>query len=342
MMKIVLVLRIIFVTTLLILSAITSTAAQDDIILFNDNFEGGDRSEWSFWDVNHEIVDLDGSRVLHIQSRSDWGGFSINKRDESNFEWSNYAVEARIKIISVDLDAPTPQFFLNIRDDRQGRNNYAGWLRFQNGSSGGALGGNLDGSFRGTSGVEQYDVDPQINIWHSIRLEANANEITWSLDDQTIWRTIDDEVTEGGVTFGIPPNVELYIDDVRVIELEAQDALVDERYANIDCTVPEPGMVSSLSVTVPASVNARSLSADTLSEVIALPQMTQPVVGWFDASGTPFAAIAGGSWLVLGDSDYTVKSSLVNITDATLVNLPQYQYEGESFEIGRASCRERV
>ncbi len=309
--------------------------AQDADILFEDDFEGGASRQWTYWLARHEVVEMAGNQVFHLENRADnWASVEIILPNDRQNNWTHYAFEAQIQFVAVDRTLATPQFALSIRNSviEDKRNGYAGWLTFGQRTSGGSVVGWVDGKISGIAAVEQNMIGPEMNTWHTLRLQANANEITFSLDGRIISRVLHDAVKRGGVALEFSPGTEFYLDDVRIIQLEAQEPILDTRYADVDCTIPEPGVFGNASASVftfnmPSGVNVRSLAADNFGSVISLPQTTNVgVLGWFDASGTPLESIADGTWLVLYDGNYAVKASLVSIAETALIDVPQYQY----------------
>lgn len=74
----------------------------------------------------------------------------------------------------------------------------------------------------------------------------------------------------------------------------------------------------TLTVNIPNGVNVRNLSDREVDG--AFPRGETPVIGWFDAASTPFASLAGGLWLVIGeDGEHAVLASLVRKVDGTVV-----------------------
>jgi hypothetical protein len=210
--------------TLLTIALFTTfiIAAQDtqppaSSILFHDDFEDDNLNGWDNYNRDAQIIEIDGNRVLHL-SGTDWTGISLVQ----STSWDDYLVEARLKIIT-STDGQTPDLFFNTRSSPRG--DYGAWVSAKWGSIG--MGGSLNGTYRGIQSTlvgERPVVLP--NTWHTMRWYVFGNQLKLSFNNQLAFEAEDAEIPAGGgFNFGIAPNVEVYIDDVYVLNADVPTVL---------------------------------------------------------------------------------------------------------------------
>jgi hypothetical protein len=237
----------------------SSLSPQD--VLFYDDFEDGDLRGWDNSQRRGTVIqEPDGNHVLRLTS-TDWAGISIGDQT-----WTDYAVEARIKI-TANTDAQSPSAFFSIRDTGSGEN-YSAYLSANFNASGG-IGLNSGGEWTGLpiSYVAPRTLGVRQDFWHVFRFQVFGNRLQVFFDNQLVSEYTDNQIISGRVTFAVAPNAEFYLDDVYILSADVPTGLqpqplppfvFDNTAAACDFTALPVPPSEILTGTVVRGVNVRS------------------------------------------------------------------------------------
>jgi hypothetical protein len=185
-------------------------------VLFYDDFEDGDLRGWTnSAQVGEIIMDEDGNHVLRLTGAA-WSGIQVGDQT-----WTDYVVEARIKIIQF-TDGPTPSMFYYVRDSDG--NNYNAGL----GPNGVGMGLNFNGEYSGFPATYASGMPfIQTNVWHIFRFQVFGDQLKLYFDGQLIaeYTVTENRLDHGLVSLVIAPNAEFYFDDVYVLSADVPTGL---------------------------------------------------------------------------------------------------------------------
>lgn len=179
-------------------------------VLFEDDFESGNAAQWSpYWGV-WQVVDEDGvegNKVFYGKS-----GEIITPIWASR-EWTNYQLDTRMRIL--DLPDAESGVFLHVRSP-----NAMGCPTYELGFSQTGVGLNYyDVTCSLARDLGYSEVVPLRNEWMDLRVAVVDSRLLVYLDQQLLIDATDDEVPNGGLRMMSWKDAEVYIDDLRVVEL---------------------------------------------------------------------------------------------------------------------------
>jgi hypothetical protein len=186
----------------------TATPVAYEGVLFEDDFEDNNLLGWDYDTTVARIITDEGNRVVRLQS-TDWNGIYL----QQGSSWTDYALEARVKIIEA-TSGSTPDVFFSIR--RSSRGDYAAWVSGEQFWPG--IGGTWDEEWHSIASSSSGNMG--FEVWHRVKFQVIGDNLSLYVDDVRVSSVSHEELDRGGVGFGIAPEVEAYIDDVRVINLQ--------------------------------------------------------------------------------------------------------------------------
>lgn len=175
---------------------------EGSILFFND-FEDGKTSDWNFEGFWKVVKDETGNSVLERA-----GSQSAKAHMVNNTIWRDYAFEARVKVLQPGPNEYGDTFSVLFRQqDSQSYNWHLNTSKLH--------------FFRDPSTFFQDTSFPiPVNTWFKVRVEVIGNLIRGFIDDEQILEVTDSEpFLDGPAGFYIEPNVKIWFDDVRVVEL---------------------------------------------------------------------------------------------------------------------------
>jgi transcriptional regulator with XRE-family HTH domain len=177
-------------------------------ILFEDDFEDGDLSEWENRNSVGSIISDGSNHILRLENTSDdFVIFLLPHRP-----WADYAVEASVRI---EQSTPTnTDFFMNIRDNADG--SYSAALDMET-STTGILAG-VNGTF---SDLGTRTINLSTNQWVQLRTQAIGDQIAVYINGELMRSVTSSDHLAGTISFSVAPHTIVEIDNVRVIDLSS-------------------------------------------------------------------------------------------------------------------------
>lgn len=175
--------------------------AQFDAQLYNQDFEssttdGLDTFGQGQWKV---MTDTSGNHFYCNQDSTDWWDVHFGTD-----LWTNYAVEMRVKILTVDeFSFISSHIRVNIFN-----NGYAGSLNYAGQSAG--LSYNPPHQSLGES---PFPI--KADTWYVLRMEAAGNRVKLFADNRLMADVTDSKRTQGEAGFSVSPHTQMCVDDIR-------------------------------------------------------------------------------------------------------------------------------
>lgn len=178
--------------------------------LFETDFESGIHPGIGDWEHQWETRQgTDGNTKYCNLPTDDWAKFTFGPED-----WSDYALEADIQLISDD-----PEY------------GYELYARL------GELGGYRATIYNGRAGMNFYppfidfggdSVNIQPGEWHTLRVEAVHETFRYFVDNKLFVEVDDDRLASGEAGVGVSPGTEICVDNVRLWAIDENGPLVLE------------------------------------------------------------------------------------------------------------------
>jgi serine/threonine protein kinase len=191
----------------------TTTPIPQSSILLLEDFEDNDVSdEWSTaWEIK---VDENGNHYwLATGTNHSYPSAWLSRENKEN--WTNYALETRVKVINGEL-------FLNVRDsgiNSDGR--YVAWISEKDDWVSMAQYTEPPSNFDEFSYAgKNHKIDP--DIWYDLRLEVTETYLSFFIDNKRVTYAYLPKPaisSYGSIGFFIKSGDEIYLDDIRVWEL---------------------------------------------------------------------------------------------------------------------------
>lgn len=214
--------RTIVLTALLMLLVAFPALAQDGQTLFYDNFESSTNgelsSDWLFFG-DATVITVDDNNVVRLSGTN-------NENTEillnGGYEWTDYALEAWIMFKEVLNNPDNSDLLILTRSDVNGVNFSAALVNVANDVGG--VGSVFEGEIRN---LQTNNATLRLDTWYYFRLEAIGDRIELKLDgDQVVWTSTRQQLAQGTVGFFVNGGVELYVDEILVMDLTtSQDQL---------------------------------------------------------------------------------------------------------------------
>jgi hypothetical protein len=183
----------------------TATIIPYGAILFQNDFESEQLPAETFA-TRATIITENGNHALDLESTStvDWGRTSFGLPN-----YTDYSFAARVKVITESRDGT--DFGLQIRSD-PGRG-YGGGFDV---NCCGGIGKFVNGVF---SDLNLHTYALAQNTWYTLEIRAIGSEIEVYVNEQLVSKATDDTIASGYPFINLPPGVEIYVDDVKVMNL---------------------------------------------------------------------------------------------------------------------------
>ncbi len=185
-----------------------SVTAVTPRILYEDDFEDGNLSQWENRNYIGRIVIDENNRILRLENTSDnFVIFLLPHRP-----WVDYAVEAAIRIEQSSLT--DTDVFMNIRDNSEG--SYSGSLDIES-STIGILAG-VNGTF---FNLGTKTINLSMRQWVQLRTEVIGEQIAVYINGDLMLSSTSSAHLAGTISFTVAPHTIIEVDNLRVIDLSS-------------------------------------------------------------------------------------------------------------------------
>lgn len=188
------------------------TSPSAEHILFNDDFEDGDLAGWILSNSLDAagVLEIEGNHVLHISGEQDT---YVSLGFRGSQQWDAYVLEAQVMFVN-DTSSRDRVLNFNLLGNAQGERGYSALISPRPASA--FFADRKDGfEMMESSFYNPFQI--QYNEWHLIRLEISHDLMTLLIDNAMVAQTQMDANRHGSPSFTIGPHMELYFDDVYVL-----------------------------------------------------------------------------------------------------------------------------
>ncbi len=176
-------------------------------VLFADDFESGQKTDWSFNGFWKIVKDENDNSVLQRE------GTQIAYSEVGSTNWKNYIFNTRVKVIEYGTGQYNWTFSIGFRSNCREYCPEYDWA-FQKAFQ------NLGRVTTGWKELMVSDYNLPLDTWIDLRLEVMGNVMRGYVNDEIFFETTDtDPLLTGNIRLIVEENAKVWFDDVKVTEL---------------------------------------------------------------------------------------------------------------------------